>query len=213
MFIVLIAGIISFFSLTANKRNENKNSYNDFSVLPSFTPTISPFSQPISTPTLVLSAQPLTKDEILFLELEWEKISSPVTRPIHIRKIPLYTSQLLSGQAWKSHISSDDIDEIWAGIEKFTGYYDTLLEGKEWSLDYNYGGYELSPMTADGPEGSVWSYLSVTDDRLKMVTLSWNKVSNLADVGYGVREACPCQVEYEVFVSDEIAIDEIIDQN
>lgn len=106
----------------------------------------------------------------------------------------------LYGQLW--------IANVYDQGEHFKNFED-LLKKSGWNFSVDLDDIKLSfdGPQADGPNGSLWGYIKVENNKLRLIGLSSNLIE-YTDVGNGgpVQVECPCTYELQVFESGEVDI-------
>lgn len=116
----------------------------------------------------------------------------------------------LPGHLWIANVKNLSSSELNKIRENFIKYYDDSLygSGSGWGEKQNFNSKQISfyRLTADGVLGSSWSYLKIQNEKLRLVGMSYSaqpiieKESPMDDI------TCPCTLELNVFVSDEISV-------
>lgn len=114
----------------------------------------------------------------------------------------------LEGYEWTSEIDNLDKESMENLIKEFEDYYVGQTTKFGWKTKMNIGSYLFTPLSADGPTGSVYGYIGASNESLRVLLLEI------------IREAkrlkspivCPCSVSFRVFVSDTLTLAEVIRQ-
>lgn len=121
-------------------------------------------------------------------------------------------NKALVGQLWGSTVGNLNHDELGQLVKSFSEYYSSEeLESEGWQEFVNYEGIRLSALAADGPSGSVWGYLYIEDEELKVIIVShetegpWTTSENTP-----ATLNCPCTISFEVFVSEPYPLEDIV---
>src|SRR3989344_3315032 len=166
-------------------------------------------STPVITPT------PVPEDALeapeLYPEFEWEEfIESELNKSLS--ESALYSQKgnwgsiRMNGKEWTASKDNLDRDSMEVLLTGFDVYYNSELTQRGWSYIYEDEQYNLVPLSADGPGGSIWGYIKVNDGKLRVILLQ--KLTPIEDFG-GVA-TCPCSIGFRVFVSDIESIEELV---
>ncbi len=116
----------------------------------------------------------------------------------------------LPGHLWIANVKNLSGLELNGIREKFITYYDNSLyrSGSGWDEKQNFSSKQISfyRLTADGPLSSVWSYLKIQNEKLRLVGMSYSAEPLISNESPTDDIICPCTLELNVFVSDEVSV-------
>ena len=147
----------------------------------------------------------------LYPEFEWEEfIESEFNKSLS--ESALYSQKgnwgsiRMNGEEWTASKDNLDRDSMEVLLTGFDEYYNSELTQRGWSNIYEDEQYNLVPLSADGPGGSIWGYIKVNDGKLRVILLE--KFTPIE--GFGGVATCPCDIGFRVFVSDVESIEELV---
>lgn len=114
----------------------------------------------------------------------------------------------LSGKTWvykkKSIKTLEEFnqDSLWGTI---LSYYQDKLSG--WTRSITSGDYTIEAISADGGGASMMGYLKKTDDTIQVISLL--SQTTFAKGEFPIDADCPCDTQYEVFISDDYPLDKL----
>lgn len=162
-------------------------------------------SVPTATPTPTI--EDLLEPPELYPEVNWgEFVESEFNKSLGRSALYSRGPIRMNGMEWeasKDNLNRDSMNALLTGFDK---YYDSELTKKGWSNNYQDKQYDLSPLAADGPGGSIWGYIKVNNGKARVILLE--KITPVEDFG-GVAK-CPCDVGLRVFVSDIEPLEELV---
>ena len=115
----------------------------------------------------------------------------------------------LPGHLWVANVKNLSDSQLNNTREKFQKYYDNSLKnvGWDWQQDLDSKQISFSGPAADGALGSIWGYVKIQNEKLRLVGLGY-QITDYTDVSNGgpIEIKCPCTLELKVFVSDEASV-------
>ena len=115
----------------------------------------------------------------------------------------------LPGHLWMATIKNLSDSQLNDTREKFQKYYDDSLKstGWDWQQDLDSKHISFSGPSADGPLGSIWGYVKIQNEKLRLLGLGY-QITDYTDVSNGgpIEIKCPCTLELKVFESDEVSV-------
>lgn len=122
----------------------------------------------------------------------------------------------LPGRLWVATVKNLSDSQLNDTIEKFQKYYDygndTLKSfGWDWQQNLDSKRISFSGPSADGALGSVWGYVKIQNDKLRLIGLNY-QIIDYIDISNGgpIEYKCPCALELKVFESDEANVNNFI---
>lgn len=136
----------------------------------------------------------------LYPNLSWTRVDF---RDQRIKSPGLYYNYeplevTVSGEEWSAKLSVETDKNYTELISAFRSYYQDTFENLRWKSETKIDGKTLMPTVADGPTGSLWGYLDITDGKMKVVMLNYNTTFSPSKT---LPLVCPCNVEFRVFES------------
>lgn len=115
----------------------------------------------------------------------------------------------LPGHLWMTTIKNLSDSQLNDTRVKFQKYYDGTLKdsGWDWQQDLDSMNISFSGPAADGPLGSIWGYVKIQNEKLRLIGLGY-QITDYTDVSNGgpIEIKCPCTLELKVFESDEASV-------
>ncbi len=82
-----------------------------------------------------------------------------------------------------------------------------------WEHSYDIGNYRISGVSASGVLGEEYAYLFLNDNLIKTAIVKMQKNSIIIDgTNEQLQYDCPCSIDFEVFESDEVDINDYLVQ-
>ncbi len=129
---------------------------------------------------------------------DFKYIQEPAKRHQKIIQLP--------GHLWVATVKNLSDSQLNDTREKFQKYYDDSLKGTgwDWQQDFDSKHISFSGPSADGALGSIWGYVKIQNEKLRLIGLGY-QIKDYIDVSNGgpIEIKCPCTLELKVFVSDE----------
>lgn len=218
---LLIASLGGFLFLERLDREKHRKDY--LASLPFVWPSSSPnyfqySPRPFPSPTPIVYAYASTLDvPPLFPKLSWQEVKKEDS--VINKNTMLYVDSdddnfvgvgaILDGKEWyaeKNNLIEEEFSDL---ISNFMQYSSNKLLSMGWDGTIKVPGYRLQAITADGPTGSRWGFVGAKDDRFRIIIFDeerWrSKNGDWVNSG-----ECPCSLEYSVFVTPELTLEEIL---
>lgn len=132
---------------------------------------------------------------------DFKYVQEPAKRKQKIIQLP--------GHLWIATIKNLSDSQLNDTREKFQKYYDDSLKvsGWDWQQDLDNKHISFSGPAADGALGSIWGYVKIQNEKLRLIGLGY-QIKDYTDVSDGgpIEIKCPCTLELKVFESDEVNV-------
>jgi hypothetical protein len=188
--IVIVVILVSIGLYIVSRARDTANS--------AFSPTTIPNQVPSQSQIDTFKPPPL------YPEFEWKK-NGKTTYEDNI----LYDSTHFedieykpTGEEWvfgKENI--EEPDEVFEFSQSFTNYYTDELTETGWDYYVNLGNRKVSGLMADGVGGGVVTYLKQSGNNMRSIVLE-TYTTYRGKATEEVPFSCPCDVEFQVFISD-----------
>lgn len=157
-----------------------------------------------------------------FPEASWEKVSA--SEP-HFGESRIFCGfgriicgdSYICGDEWVTRINVSTYEEMWSKVDAFREYFRSELSKRGWAWRVNVRGFELTGAAADEPCGmsSTWGYIKVQNERLRTIILDYSSFvygpERIGDEWAPCRRKdCPCEIEFRIFISKIISLDEFL---
>ena len=121
----------------------------------------------------------------------------------------LFGDSSFCGQEWIAIVENFTHEEIIKFNQSFSSF-DSEFLNLGWERRISEGGFEITGVAADGPDGGMWGYVKVQNGRLRTVVLSrhYTRTQKSLDDNYGERD--PSGMEFRIFISDIVSLDKIL---
>ena len=139
----------------------------------------------------------LEKDEAMDYRMFWTSTSSDNS----YGDMPFYTT------LYFTDLNYDDPKEILDYFD-FIYKFGKEMDSKGWSFDVYYENKRITGTAADGVFGSYYGTVKIKDSQIRSVGYSYNLQPSSWE-GPGLNIVCPCQLRLEIFVGDEIKLEDI----
>lgn len=218
-----ILGAIFFFSYFNNRENATKNTFS-YDQIPLSNPgTIPGFVEP-SPPSPVLKSLEYTPTFYKNDELVWEKeerytweaaVYYDNGNASFVNTNWLNGSHSLAGTKWTAKKSFSRAQDLFPTDYKDSFRYYTVdeLTRHGWLQDVEINNFRISPLFADGFNGSVWGGIGYINGNVRVVLFDETREGKeiITSEGIGGLE-CPCTQAFSVFISDIVPLRTIIPQ-
>lgn len=162
----------------------------------------------ITFPTLFSGAKwqemPFDSSKIMDFQMAYDDfkyVQEPAKRKQKIIQLP--------GHLWIATIKNLSDSQLNDTREKFQKYYDDTLKssGWDWQQDLDSKHISFSGPSADGALGSIWGYVKIQNEKLRLIGLGY-QITDYTDVSNGgpIEIKCPCTLELKVFESNEASV-------
>ena len=201
IFIIIISG-----GVYAYLAQQKKSKISEPNLSSKFTSTI--------TPTSTLNNDNALEPPELYPEFEWIKIDeenpnslkngNPDNTILYLEYDPI--NYEITGDEWIYEIEVINNDEETNLISGFNEYYSNFFEKNGWSISKDYNNKEIGAIAASGPGGDIIGYIKIVNDKARLVVVHDNN-GILGRPDY----KCPCALSFNMFVSDIIDLNELLD--
>lgn len=107
-----------------------------------------------------------------------------------------------------SDLNYDDPKKILDYHHGFIKEFAQEMESKGWTYDVNYGNKRIAGIAADGVFGSKYGTVKIIGDQIRSVGYSYD-LNPASWEGPGSDIVCPCVLHLEIFVGDEVNLENI----
>lgn len=148
----------------------------------------------------------------LYPEFEWEEILStiPDIGPLLYDDESEELDLNISGKEWHyESLNINNSDERNVLVSGFDSYYEQEAARLGWNNIVEYNDVDIQVLAADGPKGGIMGYAKIEGDKIRLIVRSDNTKYKRDGVNQ-LPISCPCDIEFNVFVSEAISLGELI---
>ncbi len=156
-------------------------------------------------------SQRLTDYPPLFQSLSWKsesptrtELSITVSEPFQYKTIPVNVNS-----RWTSREENLDEGNKYTNYQALSMYYESELKKRGWTWSVKIDNKEVHGPSADGPYGSVGSYVKIADNYLYSIIYRKSLIhAGYKDFPDRVSEPyCPCSSRYEVMFGEPVPLE------
>lgn len=160
----------------------------------------------INTAKPTLNPEETLKAPKLYSGFEWIEVDTNEANSMqrNLSKAPLlyvnYDPVFISirGREWKYNSGTlNTFEEMYALREKHTTYYSNEASNFGWEQSVDYKNKRVNVIAADGPGGSLWGYVKIVEDKMRVIILQESNDEAVLPI-----PGCPCKMSFRVFVSE-----------